>query len=171
MANNQDQTASFMVRFTQKIFEENGEDKVQWRGKISHVQGGDQKNFSDINDALTFIQERLAELTIKATGDKTPEEQDGILSKSFDIWKKMAQTAPKLIMETLKDPKKQVAQIQDQIQDQIHIVSDEISAKVEIDQWRNATKSDFKKVMETLSTLSSDLKTLNAKVDAMNKAK
>jgi hypothetical protein len=45
MANKADQTASFMVRFNQKIFEENGESKVQWRGKVSHVQGGEDMSF------------------------------------------------------------------------------------------------------------------------------
>ena len=169
MSNKSDQTASFMVRFTQKIFEDNGEDLVQWRGKISHVQGGDQQNFTDINDALTFIKERLAQLTLDATIDKTPEEQDGILSKSLDIWKKMAQTAPKLILDTIKDPKKQVAQIQEQIQEQITQVSDDFSSKVEIDQWRNASKSDLKKVMDSIKSLSQDIKTLNEKVDSLSK--
>jgi uncharacterized phage infection (PIP) family protein YhgE len=169
MSNKSDQTASFMVRFTQKIFEDNGENLVQWRGKISHVQGGDQQNFTDINDALTFIKERLAQLTLDATIDKTPEEQDGILSKSLDIWKKMAQTAPKLILDTIKDPKKQVAQIQEQIQEQITQVSDDFSSKVEIDQWRNASKSDLKKVMDSIKSLSQDIKTLNEKVDSLSK--
>jgi hypothetical protein len=169
MSKKVDQTASFMVRFTQKIFQENGEDKVQWRGKISHVQGDEQQNFTDFQDAIGFIQEKLALLTLQATEDKSPEEQDGILAKSFDIWKKMAQSAPKMIIDTLKDPKKQVAHIQDQIQDQITQVSEEIGAKVEIDQWRNATKADFKKVMETMMIMSKEIKQLNDKIDRLNK--
>lgn len=169
MSKKADQTASFVVRFTQKIFQENGEDKVQWRGKISHVQGDEQQNFTDFHDAISFIQEKLAALTLQATEDKSPEEQDGILTKSFEIWKKMAQATPKMIFDTLKDPKKQVAHIQDQIQDQITQVSEEISSKVEIDQWRNATKSDFKKVMESLKTMSKEIKQLNEKIDRLNK--
>ncbi len=51
-----------MVRFNQIIFEEDGESKVQWRGKVSHVQGGEDKSFSDFNDAVKFIQERLAQI-------------------------------------------------------------------------------------------------------------
>lgn len=56
MAKKADQTASFMVRFNQIIFEDKGESKVQWRGKVSHVQGGDDQSFSDFNDAVKFIQ-------------------------------------------------------------------------------------------------------------------
>ena len=81
----------------------------------------------------------------------------------------MAQTAPKLILDTIKDPKKQVAQIQEQIQEQITQVSDDFSSKVEIDQWRNASKSDLKKVMNSIKSLSQDIKTLNEKVDSLSK--
>jgi len=95
MAKKSDQTASFMVRFNQKIFEDEGESKVQWRGKISHVQGGDEKSFSDFNDALTFMQKKLAELTKEATKDKSEEQQEGILKKSLYMWKTMAQAGPK----------------------------------------------------------------------------
>ena len=56
MTKKQEQNASFMVRFQQRIFEENGESKIQWRGKVTHVQDGDEKRFSDFNDALTFMQ-------------------------------------------------------------------------------------------------------------------
>jgi predicted small secreted protein len=67
MTKKQDQTASFMVRFNQRIFEENGESKLQWRGKISHIQDGEEKCFSDFDDALTFMQKKLGELTEEAT--------------------------------------------------------------------------------------------------------
>ena len=169
MSKKTEETASFMVRFTQKIYEDNGEANVQWRGKISHVQGGDQKSFADFDKAMVFMQEKLAELTREATQDKSPEEQDGILNKSFDIWKKMTKVGPKMIIDTIKDPKKQVAHLQDQIQDQISQVSDEISAKVEINQWRAASKSDFNKLMDTIGALSKEVQALNKKVDKLSK--
>ena len=40
MSKKQDQNASFMVRFNQQIFKENGDANLQWRGKINHIQGG-----------------------------------------------------------------------------------------------------------------------------------
>jgi hypothetical protein len=109
MSTKKDETASFMLRFTQKIFEnEQDEPQVQWRGNIRHVQGGDEKRFSEFDDAVNFIQEKLAEMTIQQMEDKSPEEQKGILSKSFDLWKKMTLNAPKMVMETIKDPKRGV---------------------------------------------------------------
>lgn len=167
MANKADQTASFMVRFNQKIFEDNGESKVQWRGKVSHVQGGEDMSFSDFNEAVVFIQKKLAELTLEATKHESPEQQDSLLKKSFSLWKTMAKEGPKLIMETIKDPKKQVANLQEQIS----YFGDEMMEKVHIDEWRNASKSDFNDIRSSMSQLATELKKLNAKVDALNQPK
>ena len=167
MAKKQDQTASFMVRFNQRIFEEDGESKVQWRGKISHVQGGSDKNFSDFNDALIFMQQKLAELTNEATEGESEAHREGILHKSFSMWKTMKAVGPKMIMETLKDPKKQISNIQDQIQDQISNISEEISQKVQIDQWRNASRADFHDIQNSISELSKEIKALATKVDKL----
>ena len=111
-----EETASFVLRFTQKLYKsEDGEPQIQWRGNVRHVQTGDEKRFSDVNKATAFIQGKLAELTVNAMENKSPEEQKGILSKSFDMWKKMALETPKIVATTLKDPKKGMAQIQSQI--------------------------------------------------------
>ncbi len=170
MSTKKDETASFMLRFTQKIFNnEAGEPEVQWRGNIRHVQGGDEQRFSQFDEVVSFIQSKLADLTIQAMEDKPIEEQKGILSKSFDLWKKMALEGPKMVMETIKDPKKGVAHIQDQIQDQIHQVKDEITQKLEIDTWKRASKSDYNQIMQKLSDISNEVVALNNKVEKLSK--
>ena len=169
MTKKQEQTSSFMVRFNQRIFEENGESKVQWRGKISHVQDGDEKRFSDFNDALIFMQKKLGELTEEATKHQTTEEQESIFQKSLSMFKTIKDVGPKVIRDTLKDPKKQFSNIQDQIQDQISYFGDEISEKVQIDQWRNASKTDFNKIQNQIEKLSSDIKKLSSKIDSIKK--
>ena len=173
MTKKQDQTASFMVRFNQQIFEENGETEVQWRGKISHIQDGDYQSFTDFNDALTFMQEKLSELTKEATKHQPEEQQDGILKKSFSMWKTIKDVGPQFIKETIKetikDPKKQISNIQHQIQDQISNIGEEIGEKVQIDQWRNASRADYHKIITSIETLSKDLKNLSLKVDKIKK--
>lgn len=159
------QTASFMVRFNQIIFEEEGESKVQWRGKVSHVQGGEDQSFSDFNDAVKFIQERLAELTIEATKHKSQEQQESLLTKSLSLWKTVTKEGPKVIMETIKDPRKQVANLQGQISE----LGEDLMEKVPIDDWRNASRSDFNSIKESISELVDEVKKLNTKVDAMSK--
>lgn len=174
MAAKKEETASFVLRFTQKIYNsESGEPQVQWRGNVRHVQGDDEIRFSEFEDVSKFIQGKLADLTIHQMEDKTPEEQKGILSKSFDLWKKMAVDAPKLVMDTIKDPKKQVAQIQDQINQMgeavTHKIEERIGQKLEIDEWRAASKNDYAAIMEKMEEMSKALTALGKKVDKLSK--
>jgi hypothetical protein len=172
MATKKDETASFVMRFTQKIYQaEDGENQVQWRGNIKHVQTGDEKRFIAYEDAAGFVKQKLAELTMQAVEDKTPEEQKGILSKSFDLWKKVASATPKLVLESIKDPKKQVAQIQEQIQEQINQAGDAIGQKLEIDDWRISSKSDYKNIIQLLEQLAGEVSALNKKVDVLSEKK
>lgn len=157
-----DQTTSFVVRFTQKIYDDDkGEPQVQWRGRISHVQGGEYKSFTDFEDVIAFIQEKLAALTLQSTLDKTAEEQEGILSKSFEIWNRMRKEGPKMVLDAIKDPKKQVAHFQEQITQ----VGDELSQKIELDTWRNATKADVKNVLDRIDRLTGAVNSLQNKLN------
>ncbi len=164
---NKTDTASFIVRFHQNIYEENGESKVQWRGKITHVQGDEKKRFSDFNDALIFMREKLAELTGEATKHQSKEEQESILDKSLNVWHTIKDLGPKVIKEAIKNPRKQISQIQEQIS----YIGEEISEKVQIDQWRSASKSDFKEVKDAISMLAEEIKKLNTKVNSLSKKK
>jgi predicted nucleic acid-binding Zn-ribbon protein len=176
MATKKDETASFVLRFTQKIFQgDDGESQIQWRGHIRHVQSDEEKRFSEFEDVSKFIQTKLADLTIQAMEDKSPEEQKGILSKSFDLWKKMAFDAPRMVIDTLKDPKKQLGQVQEQInqvQDAIsHKVEETIGNRLDIDEWRAASKNDYNNLMEAMEKVTKSIEVLNKKVDALSKKK
>ena len=169
MTKKQEQNASFMVRFQQRIFEENGESKIQWRGKVTHVQDGDEKRFSDFNDALTFMQNKLAELTEEATKHEPQEKQESILDKSLSMWKTFKNVGPQIIKDTIKDPKKQFEHLQDEIQDKISTFGEEISEKVQINEWRNASRSDFNKIQNQIENLASSIEKLSKKVDDIKK--
>ena len=148
MSKKQDQNASFMVRFNQQIFKENGDANLQWRGKISHIQGGDEQYFTDFNDALVFMQE-------------SKEEQESILQKSFAMWQTMKQAGPHFIKETIKNPKKQFSNLQEQIQDQFENLGEEISEKIPFDQWRKASRADYHKLQESIDSLTEEFKKLH----------
>ncbi|WP_439131877.1 hypothetical protein [Polaribacter sp.] len=169
MIKKQDQNASFMVRFNQQIFEEHGDAKIQWRGKITHVQDGDEKRFSDFNDALTFMQNKLAELTEQATKHEPSEKQESILDKSLSMWKTIKDVGPKVIRETIKDPKKQFSHLQDEIQDKITVIGGEIYEKAQVDEWRNASRSDLNKIQNQIESLAYQIQKLTTKVDNINK--
>ena len=174
MATKKDETSSFVLRFNQRIFKnKDGQPEVQWRGTVRHVQGGDEIRFSEFDEISKFIQSKLAEMTVQAMENKSPEEQKGILSKSFDLWKKMAFEAPKFVFDAIKDPKKQVTQVQNQIH-QIgelvtHKIEETIGQKLEIDEWRTASKNDYANLTNTISELSKSIEALNKKVDKLAK--
>ena len=170
MANKKEETASFVLRLSQKIFDaEDGEAHIEWRGNIRHVQTGDETRFSNFEDAQAFVQKKLTTMTMKAVEDKPEAEQKGIISKSFDFWKKMASATPKLVMDSIKDPKKQAAHIQEQIQEQFHQISDVISHKIEdtigFDNILNPSKTE---IMTKLDHLSEQMNTMQKKLDKLS---
>lgn len=168
--NKKEETTSFVIRFTQKMFnDEKGEAQIQWRSHIRHVQSGKEQRFSDFSKAVEFIQGQLAELTLQAMEDKPVEEQKGILEKSFNIWKKMAMDYPKKVIETIKDPKAQVEQIQSQVSQVGEVISQ--SLETEINQWRGASKADMTQLLKAVSDMSADMKELKAKVDQLSQNK
>lgn len=176
MALKKEETASFVLRFTQKIFNNaEGQPEVQWRGHIQHVQGGEEQRFSEFEEVSKFIQTKLADLTIQAMEDKSVEDQKGILEKSFNMWKKMAFEGPKIFIETLKDPKKQVAQFQNQMNQMGEVIGQKIEErmgqKLEIDEWRAASKSDYHNLMEMMQKMSETVEALSEKVEAISKKK
>lgn len=170
MAAKKEETASFVLRFTQKIYQNDADEpQIQWRGHIRHVQGDTEKYFKDFEEVIHFVQEKLSDLTLQAVEDKSPEEQKGILAKSFDLWKKVAADAPRLVIESIKDPRKQVANLQEQmhqVSDAIgQRIEDTIGQKLEMDEWRGASKSDFKTMMTLLENMSEQIQALNQKLD------
>lgn len=165
-----DQSASFMIRFTQKLFEsEEGTPSVQWRGKISHVQSGEDQRFVEFDRAVDFMQQHLENVTQSTIEDKSKKEQEGILSKSFDMLRKFKDQAPAFVMDTIKDPMGQVGNIQGQIKEQIKDVSEDISQKLDVDNLRMASKSDYKEMLSIMRGMSAQIENLTQKVDQLEK--
>ena len=121
----------------------------------------------------------MGDLTQKAVEDKPEEEQKGILSKSFDFWKKVAAEAPKMVMDTIKDPKKQAAHLQEQITEQFqqigenleHKIEERFGKKIEMEDILGSTKSDSRKILELLADMSAQIVDLNKKVEKLSKVK
>ncbi len=162
-----DQTASFLLRFTQKIYEdEKGNTDLQWRGKITHVQDNDQKNFSELKDVIDFIQGKLSELTMSSMEeDMSPKDKEGILMKSMDIWKKLAKSYPKMVADVIKDPKGQVLQIQEQITSK----AEDLSNRLQLESYKPTSKSDIHELSNQISQLTNLVGTLQKKVDKIDR--
>jgi hypothetical protein len=169
MANKKEETASFVLRLSQKIFEtEDGEASIEWRGNIRHVQSGEETKFSNFEDAQQFVQKKLDIITLSAVEGKSESEQKGIISKSFDFWKKVASHTPKLVLDSIKDPMKQAGHIQEQLQEQFHNISDIVGQKIEDTLGVHPTKSE---IIEKLDTLSLQIEKLQKQVDKISGSK
>lgn len=177
MKNQKIETASFLLRFTPKVFEnEQGEADIQWRGTIKHVQDGDEKRFSDFEKAVDFMNEKLSDLTIEAVNTKSQEEEadsEGVLSKGLNLWKQLARDAPKNMVDSFLNPKKGVENIQNQINQVGELISTKRSdfdtnTKKLTEELRFASKADFKGLFELYQQMAKDIVRLTEKVDEMN---
>ncbi len=164
METKKEETASFVVRFTQKVFtDESGESQVQWRGNIQHVQGGDEKRFSDFEEVIKFIQSKLTSLTLEAIGDKSPEEQQGILHKSFELWKTMTYTYPQQFLEAFTNPELPAKQMEQQL----NAVQAFFTQGLQLDAWMQVPGSKTSQVSPLGNKLLERLERLEQKVDRL----
>lgn len=177
MKNQKIETASFLLRFTPKVFEnEQGEADIQWRGTIKHVQDGDEKRFSDFEKAVDFMNEKLSDLTIEAVNTKSQEEEEdseGVISKGLNLWKQLARDAPKNMVDSFLNPKKGVENIQNQITQVGELISTKRSdfdtnTKKLTEELRFASKADFKELLELYQQMAKDITKLTEKVEEMN---
>ena len=108
MAKKQRDIASFVLRFTQDVWDdERGDPHVEWRGHIRHVQGDDEFHFTELTDALQFIQKSLMQLTMDAmpAGDKPYQEK--AMRESFKLWDNFAKSYTDMMMQAVQQTVKQ----------------------------------------------------------------
>jgi hypothetical protein len=108
--------ASFVLRFTQELWQEsNGEPRVEWRGHVRHVQADDELRFTDIAEAMAFIQRSLMELTANSTPGADKMFQDKALRESFKLWERFATSYTEMMVETMQQTVKQSEMLQQQV--------------------------------------------------------
>lgn len=112
--------ASFMIRFTQHIWRD-GEDEpqVQWRGQINFVQGDEEIAFTDLAEALKFIQHHLTQLTKEATFGENVQDQEKVLEKSYVLWEQFAETYSNMVFDAMRSTIDQSEAIQSQMNEAV----------------------------------------------------
>jgi hypothetical protein len=152
MQSPKDSTASFLLRLNQKIYQSDEQGpQVEWRGNIRHVQSGDETKFTSFKDAQDFVQEKLTELTKSALEGQPEEIHEGVLTQSLNIWKKIASNTPRLVMESIKDPKKSAEQLQDQFQQITDAIGQRIDgSKKEMENFIPPSRAEITDALEKL---------------------
>jgi len=116
MVEDQRSIASFMIRFTQHIWRDSqDEPQVQWRGQINHVQGDDETTFTDLTEALEFIQRHLTLLTMNATSSADKQDQEEVLDKSYLLWEQFAATYSNMVFDAMRNSINQSEAIKSQM--------------------------------------------------------
>lgn len=117
MESPQSRVASFLVRFTQHLWQDtNGEPKVAWRGNVKHVQGDEAAHFTDFTDALKFMQDQLADVTRNALNENENMDFDKGMKSSFQIWEQFSKNYSDMVLETWQKSLEKTQQVQDAMQ-------------------------------------------------------
>ena len=159
MVEDQRSIASFMIRFTQHIWRDpQDEPQVQWRGQISHVQGGDELAFTDLTAALEFIQQQLTQLTKDATSSEDSQDQEKVLDKSYVLWEQFAATYSNMVFDALRNTINQSAAIKSQMDEALGTA---------LESWPLPVAIEQDEISSAIDDLNSQLQTLAEKVEKL----
>ncbi len=112
--------ASFVLRFTQDLWRDNeGEPRVEWRGQIQRVKDGEELRFTDLSDAMNFIQESLLKVTMNAVPKEDKMYQEKAMRESAKMWEKFAETYTTMMVDAMQQTIKQSESFQRQVTDTV----------------------------------------------------
>jgi len=159
MVEDQRSIASFMIRFTQHIWRDpQDEPQVQWRGQINHVQGDDELAFTDLTEALEFIQRQLTQLTMDATASDAKKDQDKVLDKSYILWEQFAKTYSNMVFDAMRQTMNQSEALKGQM--------DEVMGTA-LKSWPVPVAKQQDEISSAIDDLNAQLQTLAEKVEQL----
>ena len=176
-------TASFVLRFTQDLWKDDvGDPRVEWRGHIRRVQDGEELRFTDITEAMTFIQNSLLDVTMNAVPKEDKNYREKAMRESLKLWEKFAESYTTLFMEAMQRSVKQSEVFQKQVSEAVEqamkpwwlmgLPMPTTAARTEPVTTPPAppqptTSSTEVQLLQTLAALQSQIQQLNDKVDQL----
>jgi hypothetical protein len=116
-------TASFVLRFTQDLWRDQaGEPRLEWRGQVRRVQDGEELRFTDLAEAMNFIQESLLKVTMNAVPKEDKMYQDKAVRQSLKLWEKFAENYTSMMVDAMQQTMKQSESFQRQVNDAVEQV-------------------------------------------------
>ena len=156
MVEDQRSIASFMIRFTQHIWRDSqDEPQVQWRGQINHVQGDDEITFTDLTEALEFIQRHLTQLTMDATSSEDKQDREKVLDKSYILWEQFAATYSNMVFDALRNTINQSEVIKSQMDEAVGTA---------LKSWQKPVAAERDEILSAIDDLNSQLQALAEKI-------
>ncbi|MBW7881566.1 MAG: hypothetical protein H3C34_02820 [Caldilineaceae bacterium] len=163
--------ASFVLRFTQEMWQDDqGDPRVEWRGHIRHVQGDEEFHFTELNEALQFIQKALMQLTMDTVPKDNKPFQEKAMRESFKLWETFAQSYADMMVQAMERTVKQSEAVSRQLTETVEqawrpwwLMGLAPSGKAEAQQ--GLSPEDQQRLMQTLLTMQEQLEILARKVN------
>ena len=170
--------ASFVLRFTQDLWRDDGGDpRVEWRGHIRRVQDGEELRFTDIAEAMNFIQNSLMQVTANALPKEDQSYRDKAMRESLKLWEVFAESYTTLFVNAMEKSVKQSEAFQKQVNETVEQVMKpwwlmglpgQVTEKKPVEATTQSTDVNAE-ILQTLAALRGELELLNAKVDRLEK--
>ena len=167
-------TASFVLRFTHDLWQDpKGEPRIEWRGQVRRVQDGEELRFTDLADAMNFIQESLVKVTMNAVPKEDKMYQDKAVRESLKMWEKFAENYTTLMVEAMQRTMKQSESFQRQLNDAVEQAmkpwwlmgfTPSVERKPKESEPNAATQTQL---LQTLAALQAQIEMLNHKVSSL----
>ncbi len=110
--------ASFLVRFTQDLWQDAaGDPQVRWQGHVRHVQNQTQQNFTEVAEAISFMQDELTTLTLNALETSRTMDREKGLQESMKLWERFANSYTDIVVGSVERGLAQSKALQSQIDD------------------------------------------------------
>jgi hypothetical protein len=176
--------ASFVLRFTQDLWRDDGGDpRVEWRGHIRRVQDGAEFRFTDIAEAMTFIQNSLMQVTANAVPQEDESYRDKAMRESLKMWEKFAESYTSLFVSAMEKSVKQSEVFQKQMNEAVEQVMKpwwlmglpvqpvEKSSPSQTTSAQAGPSQTETQILQTLAALQAQIEQLNHKVDQLEAEK
>ena len=159
MSRTQRDIASFVVRFTQDVWEDDqGEPQVSWRGHIRHIQGDEEVRFTDFSEAVTFMQRYMKELTLgrlEALSEGEERDQERPLHESFRLWEKSATSYADMMFGAMEQSMQQSETLRKRM---------DTAMRDSFQAWIPSSRTASSKILETLQALQEQVQALTERV-------
>lgn len=167
-------TASFVLRFTQDHWrDQSGEPRIEWRGQVRRVQDGEELRFTDLAEAMNFIQESLLKVTMNAVPKEDKQYQDKAVRQSLKLWEKFAENYTSMMVDAMQQTMKQSESFQRQMNEAVEQVMKPwwlmgfpapVAPKAKESESAASSTATQTQILQTLAALQAQISALSDKV-------
>ncbi len=166
--------ASFVLRFTQDLWRDDGGDpRVEWRGHIRRVQDGEELRFTDIAEAMNFIQNSLMQVTANAVPKEDQPYREKAMRESLKMWEKFAESYTSIFVNAVEKSVQQSEVFQKQMTEVMKpwwlmgMPGQSSEKRGQAEATEERSHGTDAQILQTLAALQAQIKELNDKVDRL----